>query len=387
MHCTITVAASAQPRMCCPASVTLPKPDDAPSWRLYEMDESGHAVHEVECQYEQNGTLTWVIDYQDANTPVKYLARSGSMPDASGVLINEEETRVDVLVHGKVLTAYHFSPPEGSGQLPRPFFYPLMAPNGTGLTRGYPLEKPGEGGSNDHPHHRSFWTALGDVNGADHWSEHPNHGWQVHQGIVERIEGGVFGRLVCDILWQTHDHAPQLRERRTLTVYDTAGMLRVLDYTTALTALDRDVVIADTKQGGKEGGFLSIRVNDALRVKGGSGLLINSRGQRNGEVWGKPAAWIDNTGTTGGISLLDHPQNPRHPTTWHAREYGLVTANPIGLHDFDPESGKRGDLTIAQGETLTMRYRILLHDGKFTPDDITNAYECWSNPPQISVGR
>jgi len=35
-------------------------------------------------------------------------------------------------------------------------------------------------------------------------------------------------------------------------------------------------------------------------------------------------------GKTVGIAVFDHPSNPRHPTTWHVRDYGLFAANPLG---------------------------------------------------------
>ena len=33
-----------------------------------------------------------------------------------------------------------------------------------------------------------------------------------------------------------------------------------------------------------------------------------------------------------GVAIFDHPSNPQHPTTWHARQYGLIAANPFGLN-------------------------------------------------------
>src|SRR6187455_2140055 len=50
-------------------------------------------------------------------------------------------------------------------QYPRPFFYPLVGPTGSSLTRmGHP-------GDFTHEHHRSIWFAHHAVAGADFWSE------------------------------------------------------------------------------------------------------------------------------------------------------------------------------------------------------------------------
>jgi len=47
----------------------------------------------------------------------------------------------------------------------------------------------------------------------------------------------------------------------------------------------------------------------------------------------KHADWCDYYGSIGGktvgIAMFDHPSNPRHPTTWHVRDYGLFAANPF----------------------------------------------------------
>ncbi len=64
------------------------------------------------------------------------------------------------------------------------------------------------------------------------------------------------------------------------------------------------------------------------------------------------------------ITVLDHKDNLRHPTWWHARDYGLLTANPFAIRAFRAK-GVEGDgkLTIKAGESLTQRYRLVLHQG------------------------
>jgi hypothetical protein len=62
------------------------------------------------------------------------------------------------------------------------------------------------------------------------------------------------------------------------------------------------------------------------------------------------------------LAILDHPENPGFPTYWHARGYGLFAANNIGQHEFDPKQPER-ELTIAPGESVTFRHRVLILDG------------------------
>jgi hypothetical protein len=59
------------------------------------------------------------------------------------------------------------------------------------------------------------------------------------------------------------------------------------------------------------------------------------------------------------ISIFDHPANPGFPTYWHARGYGLFAANPLGQKIFS--NGKEElNLTLAPGESVTFRYRVLI---------------------------
>ena len=66
-----------------------------------------------------------------------------------------------------------------------------------------------------------------------------------------------------------------------------------------------------------------------------------------------------------GFAIFDAPGNLRHPTTWHARTYGLLTANPFGLSHFTRNTRKkqRGDYTLADGKERMWRYRIFFHEG------------------------
>ena len=144
------------------------------------------------------------------------------------------------------------------------------------------------------------------------------------------------------------------------------------DFEITLHASNGDVHLGDTKEG-----TLAIRIAETMRLvkstpKGqkpipGDGHIFNSDGVRDGEAWGKHAAWVDYygpvNGRTVGIAVFDHPSNLRHPTTWHARDYGLLAANPFGAHDFEGKPKGTGDYTIPAGKSLTLRYRILLHEG------------------------
>jgi hypothetical protein len=76
-------------------------------------------------------------------------------------------------------------------------------------------------------------------------------------------------------------------------------------------------------------------------------------------------------------ALLSNPSNVRHPRRWHARTYGLLAANPFGESEFPAsiKGMKQGSISIPQGQSLSLRYRVLLHTGDPNSARIQNAYE------------
>ena len=75
-----------------------------------------------------------------------------------------------------------------------------------------------------------------------------------------------------------------------------------------------------------------------------------------------------------GIAIFDHPENPRHPTWWHVRDYGLFSANPFGVHDFEKKPKHTGDYTLEAGKSLTFRYRFYYHEGDEVQAKVAERY-------------
>jgi hypothetical protein len=121
-----------------------------------------------------------------------------------------------------------------------------------------------------------------------------------------------------------------------------------------------------------DGGF-GMRLSGPFRQENGA-VLINAEGLRDTEnIWGKSSRWIDYSATVEGkqasVAILDHPTNLRHPTGWHARGYSLASANPFAERSFTHDDTKDGSYTIPSGESVTFRYRVVIHEGETTPDD------------------
>ena len=105
---------------------------------------------------------------------------------------------------------------------------------------------------------------------------------------------------------------------------------------------------------------------------------MNSEGQTDRGTWGKRAAWVDYhgplDGQVTGITIMNHPSSFRFPTYWHVRTYGLFAANPFGLHDFEGTSEVDGTHELEAGESITLRYRVLLHRGDEKEGKVAEAF-------------
>ena len=78
------------------------------------------------------------------------------------VTVNSAAHRVNIAIDGAPFTSYLWATNQR-----KPILYPLIAPDGTTLTRGNP-PLPGE--RTDHPHHAGLWFNYSNVNNIDYWN-------------------------------------------------------------------------------------------------------------------------------------------------------------------------------------------------------------------------
>lgn len=254
----------------------------------------------------------------------------------------------------------------------KPVFAALFAPSGQRLTRKYPISDALPTEKLDHVHHRSFWFTHGEVNDVDFWAEAKNHG-NIVETSFEADSDGKSVTMTTTNQWQDATGKPLLSDQRDYKFHDSLGM-RAIDCTIRLIASDGPVVFGDTKEGS-----FGVRVAGTMKVdskKGGK--IVSSAGLEDGATWGKQAEWVDYygpvDGETVGIAILNHPSSYGFPTRWHVRTYGLFAANPFGVHHF--AGGDRTDgVRLEDGEELTLKYRVLLHDGTTEEAEISKAWK------------
>jgi hypothetical protein len=308
---------------------------------------------------------------------------------------HEADKRVDVMIDGKLFTAYCWP-----DNVYKPILYPVLTSGGTEITRGFPL-KPREGERNDHMHQVGNWLNYGNVNGYDFWGNGSKgkrnvNGGEIKHVSVNQLAGGTGeGSMVTTASW-IDPSGKELLAERTEFHFIAKGSVRIIDRVTTLTASSGEpVIFKDTKEG-----MFGIRVARQLELpseqaviltdaqghpttvkkmsnEGVTGNYRSSEGVTGEKVWSTRAKWMDLYGSIGNekVSLVicDHPENISYPTYWHARGYGLFAANPLGAKDF---TGDKEELnyTIPAGQSLTFKYRIMVSSGNHLTDAEINAY-------------
>jgi Family of unknown function (DUF6807) len=300
------------------------------------------------------------------------------------VKLTRHGNQIQVLIDGKPFTTYYFG-----REAPKPYMHPLRSAQGTIVTRGWPMVKDIPGESHDHPHHRAMFFTHGDINGIDFWGETTEtRAQQTVKGKFYSSEDLPKGRTVftkLDEMKSTGDSG-SIRAEFNLVGPDGKAIggetqsyvfrgdtnERIVDCEFTIHARKIALKMGDTKEG-----TFAIRLVKALEEP--SGHMLNSNGA-SGEkaIWGKQANWVDYSGDVAGenlgIAIFDNPSNPKHPTYWHARGYGLFAANPFGEHDYYNDPKRDGSITIQPGESLTFRYRVLIHHGNPTEAHLADAY-------------
>lgn len=291
---------------------------------------------------------------------------------------------IAVDVQGKVFTNLLY--PDSSA---KPILFPIYAPDGEVITRGFPLD-PRPEDATDHPHHTGLWFNYENVNGLDFWNnsyaipkEKKIAYGQIKIDSILETKSGMLAWIKWTASWQ-NQKGDELLSENTTYYFSANAEWRTIDRITVLTA-KQNISFDDAKDG-----MLGLRVAHELELpsaqpkqyidnKGNvtivspnkataTGNYITSEGKQGDSAWGTRATWCMLYGKKNkdsiSILIIDHPGNPGYPTYWHARGYGLFAANPLGQKIFS--NGKETlNFQLHKGESVNFRYRIVIASGKY----------------------
>ncbi len=286
---------------------------------------------------------------------IPVLASSGlaANPESAPVQFEKRPEGLAITVGGKPFAIYVTADESTT----RPFFKDLYAPGDVRISRNRP-PRMGEDPTDHATMHPGLWMAFGDISGADGWR---NKDRVRHAEFVEPPKGGAGrGEFAVRNLHEKGGKTIAEEVARFTILARPEGNLLLWDST--FKPAGDAIVFGDQEEMG-----LGVRMATPLTVKHGSGQILNSDNLKNEkQLWGKPAAWCAydgpaKDGNRAGIVLMTHPENFRE-SRFHARDYGLLVANPFGINAFT--KGEKSAVAVKAGQTLRLRFGVLLFQGK-----------------------
>jgi len=261
--------------------------------------------------------------------------------------------KIEIRNNGKLLTSYILSEYEKY-----PFFYPVNGPSNASVTSMR---------NGNYPHHSSLFFGCDKVNDGNYWQQGLDRGQIVslRADIIETDGDKIIIENEC--IWKRPGADAPIKDKRTITVSVISKEKYQIDFDVTMEMLI-DVTIKKTNHS-----LFSGRMDPDLAVTNG-GTIINAEGETGEKgTFGKPSSWIDfygeRMGGIEGMAILQHPSNEFYPSPWFTRDYGFFSPTPM----YWPENDQF--MTLKKGETLGLRYRVLVHSGDHKQAEIAKEFD------------
>ncbi|MDR1497607.1 MAG: PmoA family protein [Puniceicoccales bacterium] len=286
----------------------------------------------------------------------------------------KSERQIALLSGGKTVWRFHADPAKNC----KPYFDPLGVVGGPSLV----LPKPA-----DHPWHLAHWFSWKYINGVNYWEEDKRgvaRGetfWETPEKEL-RPDGSAIITIKLGYRPRNKKSTPAsflLKEQRTIAISAPApDGSYYLDWTQLFTA-EKDVKLDRTpipgeKGGVSFGGYAGLAVRFSNKLKDVRTVLTNTEKVRNRD---REHAFVDVKGAEGaeqngvidgkeyGIAIFPHPNIPRSGDWYIIQQKNFTYLNPAFLLS--------GPFTLKAGETLTLRHRVYVHNGRWDKETLKKA--------------
>lgn len=397
MSVQIELGPATTPRSNFIAEAVLPPgtPADG-NWQMRDTERGDVVPAQVDAVDGAPRVCWHVVELAPGDRRIFELTRADKAPEQRGIELHDqpENGRTVVYYGGLLQTIYHYGLPNY-----RPYFAPNVAPSGrpgsgVSSTDGSQPKSITDDSPPDHTWHRSLWYACGDLNGVDYYLEpaamtagygpHVGTGYGriMHRSFDWQVSGPVWGGFRQRVQWVAPDGTVALDDVRVFRLYRMRGRMRLWDIEAHFTPHSGDVTFGQTN----ENALPLMRVADIIDEWDGGTMSLSTGLKGSPECFGQRAEWADCSGPftraaghepeVFGIAMLDHPSNRNHPNAWFVRGYGPVGTN---LPFFD------GPLTLAPGETWSLRHRLYIHQGYAEEAGVADRFDEFANPVPASV--
>ncbi len=291
---------------------------------------------------------------------------------ADTIRVVDEGGRVNVVINESSAMLYKYG-----GAPYKPYVEQLWSPGGAAILLDAPP---------DHLHHHALMYAV-TVDGVNFWEEATAPGRQKHVAMQD-VRGRADDRGARAEFGEVLDWVDPgsgralLQERREIRLYRSVrGGATALEWKTTLSLPEgkASAVLSGAHYHGlglrfvrsmdKDGRFFNADGTEGTVFRG-SERLVKSR-------WCAYMAAADGREVT--VAMFDDPNNPRHPAMWFVIDdpFAYMSAT-LNLH-VEP-------LTVQAERPLSLRYGVMVWDGRTPEERIERAYQRWVGRRAASPG-
>jgi hypothetical protein len=335
---------------------------------------------------EEQNTITWRVEKTQSQDNKRYyqVEKKTSKP-FSKITAEDKDGMLTIRSGDKNLLRYYHKtiyPPAGvdSNYKRSGFIHPLWTPHGQELTRIQPV---------DHYHHYGIWNpwthTLFEKDTVDFWNIKGKQG-TVRFAKFNSIAGGpVYAEF--DAL---HEHVVfkkdgiekiAMNESQTVRVYKPTGNndYYIVDITSTMRCASQSPLLLLTyRYGGL--GWRATEVWDKSNCE-----VLTSEGKTRKNTDGSKAKWCIVQGSLnndyGGAVMLSYPANYNHPEPLRIWDENANGGRGDMFANFAPTKDK--DWLLEPGKTYTLKYRLVVFNGKMDAAKAESAWQYFAEPATV----
>lgn len=374
------------------ASLTgISLPSDG-NFSLVEVTDKGRFSLNFQVEHGKNPLLWWVISGKSSAGSFRVFELiSGDKPPATPAGITTTDIRGSVIFEtsGKKILQYQYeemAEPEGKNPLYRRggFIHPLWSPQGEPLTRVQP---------SDHYHHYGIWNPWTHTTfqgrKIDFWNLIEGQGTIRPQPHPSIQSGPVYGQVSA-----VHEHvdltAPHpsgfltaLTENWDIRVWkaDPENKVWLVDFVSKLRCATDSPLTIDAYRYQGFGFRATAKWDDKTAT------LLTSEGKNKTDGNATRARWCDVNGVsvagTSGVLFMTHPTNYNFPEQLRIWPTGANDGKENVFFNFNP--AQEEDWVLNPGNEYVLSYRMMIYDGKITPETADQYWHSFAQPPKVEV--
>lgn len=335
----------------------------------------------------KNRKISWMATPIDNETMLSYQLLKGIPKKFNEISIKEKDGAL--IIHSgseNLLSYFHKTvyPPEGidTNYKRSGFIHPLWTPHGQILTNIQPK---------DHYHHYGIWNpwthTVFEKDTIDFWNIKGHQGTVRFAKFISQTNGPVYSEFSA-----LHEHVVfkkdktekiALYEIQTVRVYapSKANDYYLVDFTSQLNCATKSpLLILAYRYAGFGWRFTEEWTKSNCEV-----LTSECKTRKNTD--GTKARWVITQGTLGndygGAVMMSHPANQNHPEPLRIWDENANGGRGDMFANFAPTKDK--EWLLEPGKTYTLRYRLIIFNGKFDAAKAESTWQYYANEPYIKI--